>query len=248
MSDRGIPPGMEELRQLLDEDVCVPDISTIEPAAFESMLAGAKRAVQVEPGPRERLAALSSPLRLALGLTGALGVAGVGLGAFGLRGDLRALSGLRMGIMVAGLLGASGVAAALALRGPQRPPLRPGLRVLVGLLLALPLVSAAIPGAWEGMLVPPELRLSAVLKCLGIGIPVSVLASGVVLVFTRWIRVPRPRLVLAGLSGGLVGFAAQQLHCPAADPAHLLLSHASLGLLAAAALLGLARFVSAERQ
>ncbi len=54
MSDRGIPPGMEELRQLLDEDVCAPDISTLDPAAFESMLAGAQQVVQVEPGPLQK--------------------------------------------------------------------------------------------------------------------------------------------------------------------------------------------------
>jgi len=191
------------------------------------------------PTRRERLVALPGAARLALGLAGGLAAGGIVLLITGLRGDLGALSMPRLAGSLAALLVAALASLGLALRGSHRPPLGLGARALAGALLLLPLLSAAIPGFWEGSPTPPEKVWLWMLECMTLGLPAAALAAAAPLALSRWDQPPRLRVWLACAAGGLGAFAMQQIRCPANDPLHLLVTHAGLGAAVAAVFVGL---------
>ena len=237
MGSNGIQPDMDELRQLLDEDVDAPSAGTLPPMAFEEMFAQLSEDLEIEePTLRGRVRSMPTRARLGLGAAAGLFFGGASLAALGLRGDFASLELPRLAAGSLIVLAVGGVAAALALRGAHKAPLGPAGRVAAVIALAIPFVSVVIPGFWEGMTVPREMAVMAILKCVALGSPIAVISGAVVLFMTRWTQTPRLRLALAGVAGGCVGFVAQQLRCPGADPMHMLLGHAGLLIVGAFAL------------
>lgn len=80
-------------------------------------------------------------------------------------------------------------------------------------------------------------------SCFRSGVVIALLAF----LLLRWldraspVAASRRQLVLALAAAGLVGNLALLLHCSVADPAHILLGHASLGIAMAACALGIRR-------
>ncbi len=165
---------MENARELLGDDL---KATTLDPEALEVLMSEvAGQATDREPSALERLRALPSPARLLLGLNGALLLGLVAVLGMGLRADIDRLQLARL-VGSLGLLAVSTLAAtAVALRGPERPPMTTAGRVAAGLVMALPFLTALIPGFWEG--VDSEGALSAIRGCLTFGVPFSLLASG----------------------------------------------------------------------
>ena len=237
MGSNGIHPDMDSLRQLLDEDVSAASAGTQSPMAFEAMFDELAAEVEAEePTLRGRVRTMPTPARLALGAATGLCIGGIVLAFVGLRGDLGSLNLPRLAASVGGVLAVGGVAAALALRGAHKAPLGPAGQIAAIIALAMPFISVVIPGFWEGMTVPREMAVIAILKCVALGSPIAVLTGTGVMLMTRWTRAPQTRLALAGVAGGCVGFAAQQLECPGADTMHMLLGHAGLLIVSAFAL------------
>jgi len=220
---------MDNLRQLLVEDVRAHQTGTFPPSSFAEMLAEVHDEVGSEADTLHgRLSTMPTPARLGIGGAFGLFVGGVAMAMMGLRGDIASLELPRLAMSLLGLLVVGAVAAALALRGPHKAPLGPAAKIAAAVALGLPVISSAIPGFWEGMTVPPEMAVSAILSCVAHGSPVAVLSGAAVLFFTRWSLTPQLRVAFAGIAGGCVGFAVQQLACPGADPMHMLLGHAGL--------------------
>jgi hypothetical protein len=200
------------------------------PDTIDDLFAGiVAQTLNRPPTRRERLRALPGAARAALGMAGGLAAGGIVILITGLRGDLDALAMPRLAGALAALLTGALVSLALALRGSHHPPLGKGARFLAGALLLLPLVSAAIPGAWEGSPTPRDKVALWLLECMALGLPAAALAAAAPLALSRWDEPPRLRVWLACAGGGLMAFAAQQMRCTANDPLHLLVTHAGLG-------------------
>ena len=121
----------------------------------------------------------------------------------------------------------------VAMRGPHQPELGRRAWMIAAALIVVPGLSPLVPGLWEGMPGSPPIALA----CLGMGFAAACLGAGALLLLSRWHGTSLSRVVLVGSSGGLMGFAAQALFCPAGGLAHQLIQHSSLALLAAIALL-----------
>ncbi len=190
----------------------------------------ASETVDRRPTLRDRLLELATPLRVGLVLLAVLGLAAIVLGLFGVRPALSGPELWRFLALQGGVLGASLVGVALALRPTWRRPLGP-LGWSVGLaLVALPLLLSVVPGLWPGMARP--VPAIADVMCGVAGLLVALPATAVVLLFERDRRTPAWRVLLAAGAAGLAAFAMGQAHCPAVHPAHLLISHAGHGVLA----------------
>jgi hypothetical protein len=217
-------------RLLLDDDsrppVEVPD------------LAGLRDAVRVdiarERGPLAYFRSLSTPVRLvAAGLLAAVVALPVLLVIPRVDFDLYPTS--RMAVAVVVLVASLLVAVAVVLRPLQRRPLHPA--VVWGALVAavvLPWVLALMPRAHA--LHPASLRgdgselVPLALRCLAFGI-----ATGLPLLIALWAldrgaHAALRRALVAAAAAGVAGNLAPQFHCPITSPAHLVLGHATVGL------------------
>jgi hypothetical protein len=118
------------------------------------------------------------------------------------------------------------------------PPSRRAVLVTFAAAFAAPFAFALLPAAGPAMAVGGSSgAVRASLGCFVIGA-----ATGALLVVSLWAldrgaHRSRDIVLLAAAGGGLVGNAALELHCPATSPGHLLLGHASIGLVLAAAYL-----------
>jgi hypothetical protein len=195
-----------------------------------------ERAVGAESGPRAWLRSRATSTRVALGLAAIVGV--VLLGIRRLRPDWSSLPLSALVIWVAAFVGVALGLILLALRDLGRSPAGAGRRrgwlvAAVGLPLAYALSAASMfGGAGDG---PNPAWLGQALGCFVYG---AALSSPLVLVL--WLvdrgAGPRTRVLAAAGATGLAANAALLLHCPANDPGHLMLGHATIG--AALALVG----------
>jgi hypothetical protein len=161
------------------------------------------------------------------------------VGVLAPRPDLTAYPPGRMLTVFAGLGALLLVSVRLSLRPLHRPP-PPAPAVLS--VLALSVAAAAgfslLPAAH--VLLPhtspaPELGLwQHVRPCLAFGFALGLPLFAALRFFDRGVRLGAwPAAAALGLLGNL----ALQLHCPITEPSHLLLGHATVGLLAAVLLL-----------
>ena len=223
----GIHDPMTPLDELLADDLRAPAVTE----DLEAMLARLVEDTAQPPTGLDRLRELPGWARVGAGLVLGAVVAGSIVAATGFRGDLEAIDGLRLGLSVAALLGGATIATTLSLRGLHQPELgwKGGLAAL--LLLALPAVSALVPGTWQGVDIEAPIT-----GCMALGGIASAIMAGLVVLLSRWRAPALSSLALAGSSGGLIAFATQQLHCPAVGGQHLLVGHAGVGVLTAGAL------------
>ncbi|MCB9681545.1 MAG: hypothetical protein H6733_08760 [Alphaproteobacteria bacterium] len=212
------------------------DVRDAPDALPDDVLAGlfaqiAGQTVDRAPGWRDRLRALPSARRQALALAGAWVATTVYVVVVGLRADLRgatlAWQAALAGVLL--LLGSLGVL--VALRGLHRRPLHDALARSLA-LVALPAVAVVFP--WPGA--EGAVPVSVHVAC-GIGsLMVATMTSLAVLVFDRDDRPPPWRVLAAAGLGGVFGFVALGLHCPAVHPLHLVLGHGLAGVMVGAVL------------
>lgn len=201
----------------------------------------ADQTVDADPTLRDRARELPTPARA----TVAVGAAVMACLAFvtlqGWRSDLGSIDVARFAVtsVVLVLIGAS--ASAVTLRGLHRGPMKAA-PYLVVTLLGLPALVSMIPGAFEG--VPDAVPAIAHVTC-GAGSLVAAMISALALLFFD--REDRPTLLRIGsaaAAGGVFGFVAQLSHCHMVHPMHLLIGHASAGVLVGALLVVVERFRS----
>lgn len=216
-----LPPERRDTLPPLDDDAL--------DALFDAVAA---RTVDRAPTWRDRLRELPTPARTTTAAGAALLACAALLGAEGLRGDLDGAWPLAIGSLV--LVGTGIGAVAVALRSHGAPPLS-SLRAVVTAAIALPLLAALVPSIWAGDPAPVASAWMHVACGLG-GLVAAVASAGLVLVFDRDDRPHTASLVLAAAAGGAFGFVVQTAHCAMTHPLHLLLGHASAGVIVGAVL------------
>lgn len=211
---------------------------------LEAMLQQA-RALTVERRPtlRDRLRELPSSARVVLVLTTVLGTSSVLAGASP-RDDLAALWRLDLVVWGSVLLLVTVGSVLAVLRGMHRRPLGPIEVVLAALGLGLPVLLSLLPGLLPGVALPDGEAMAMHRACFaGSGLiagPTAALALSLV----RDDKPPLARVFAAAGAGGAAAFLAQALHCPWSDMAHLLVSHASVGVAVAAVAVAVTRMMS----
>jgi len=208
----------------------------LDPRELESLFSRvAAETVDRRPRLRDRLRELSTPVRIAMAVVGALVMATVALVITGIRADLTGQAMLRYAVAMTAIAGLVGAAFAASLRGAHQKPMRWWTWALVVLSLLIPLALAVTPWLWDGAYGPPKPGHHAhpFGLCGIMGLVTGALTAAVAWAFQReqW-SVPL-RLLAAFAGGGLTAFAMLQLHCPSGDATHLLLGHASAGLVLA---------------
>ncbi|MCB9733486.1 MAG: hypothetical protein H6745_12850 [Deltaproteobacteria bacterium] len=197
------------------------------------------------PNVRDKVRELRSRSRVALAATGALVVGVVMLLLTGLHAELGGSQVVvRYAVAMTGIAAVVALMVALSLRGLHRRPLGPWVWVVVGAALLLPVVLAVTPWVWDTGHPAPYVGVGV--PCLALGLVTGGLTGAVVWLFQRGAPRAPWRLLTAAAAGGLTAFAMLQLHCPARDATHLLVGHASVGLLLAA-VVGLVVWLRARR-
>lgn len=221
-----------ELSRAPEDDLAPGDLADL----FSRVAA---ETVDRPPTLRDRLRELSTPLRIVMAVAGALVMVTVALLITGIRADLTGQAMLRYAVAMTAIAGLVGAAFAASLRGAHQKPLRWWTWALVVAALLVPLALAVMPWLWEGDgAIRPSGHAHPFGMCGVMGLMTGALTAAVAWAFQRerW-SVPS-RLVAAVAGGGLTAFAMLQLHCPSGDATHLLIGHASAGLMLAAVAVG----------
>lgn len=228
------PPRPKDLPELEQDREALREAELPAPmldAMYEEL---ARRTLDAQPGWRERLQALATPVRALLGLLGVVAMGATLLALQGPREDLDMSGWMRLGPALLGMGGLAVVAVLVSLRGlHRRPPGAVG-ALLAGLLLCTPLIGALIPGLWEGLTLPAEHAMGVHRACFSGATITAALCTTVLLLLQRYDSPPLARIMSSAGAGGLIGFVVQQAHCPYSDPLHLLLAHGLAGLVVAA--------------
>lgn len=149
-------------------------------------------------------------------------------------------------------VGALSVLAAILLRVGLRPAHVPAppdrsLLMIIAASLLLPVATALLPvGAHAFDHYVQYTKTQATVGCFVIGAFTGVLVVLVLRALDRTAHDSRPASVLAAVTGGVAGNLALEFHCPVTAPAHLLLGHATVGLMLVLAY-GLMRKPALER-
>lgn len=200
-----------------------PDLP-VTPPDLDATLDEVLQEIDRPPNAWARLRALPTPARVALGVGIAAAFAGGVVAVLGMRTDLPDPMPTRFAAGVGMLALGAVVSAGLSIRGIHRPPLG-----RIGLAVAGALAGVALVTPWLGVW-PGEANHGAGLGCLAVGTLAAGLAGGALVGLARARAQPLEQRVLAGVSGGLVGFAMNEAWCSAGDAPHLLLGHASLAV------------------
>ncbi len=226
-------PGCSEL--LADDGQLGQALAATElPAVDASALLGeVLGSIDKERGPAAWLRSQSTLVRMAIPLAAVLLVLLYVL-LFKMRPDEASWLPGPFGVEVALYALLIGSAVTLELRPLERRPLPVWLRpALVALALVVPVLLAWAPQANHAPLAyapPGKSFLHMAFGCFAFGtvlaLPALVLLWMVDRVGHRSFRLA----LLAAAIGGLVGNLALQIHCPVTDPDHLLLGHATIGL------------------
>ena len=214
---------------------------------WNAQLARLQKSVAQERGARAWLRSRPTPIRLVL----AAGTAALLLMlvvAFSRRADLGVYPLLRLSATLAIYTLLAGMLLRSALVRLQQPwPVAASRWPLLALAVALPFVAASLPVAHA--LHPASLEGAGAdftrraVACFTYG---GVVALPVVLLT---IGLARTRIVgdvlapVVGVSAALVGMAALELHCPITHPVHLLVGHATVGLVWFSVWFGLSRLL-----
>jgi hypothetical protein len=154
---------------------------------------------------------------------------------------------------VAVVLGALAVLAAVLLRVGLRPAQTPApgdrsLFAAIGAGLGLPVAAAFLPPGAHGFdHYVQYTRTQAAIGCFVIGAITGALVVFLLRALDRTAHDSRPASVLAAVTGGIAGNLALELHCPVTSAAHLLVGHATVGMVLVL-LYGLARRPAHERE
>jgi len=186
-----------------------------------------------KPSVLDHLREMSTPMRVLVATFAMIGAAGIGV-MMGIRPDIASGDAVRFAVIIASLMGMVAVVCAVSLRGYDKKPLGPLAWGIIGVSLGLPAVLALFPELWTtgAALTSPPAQ-----NCLAFGTVNGAMSAGIVWLFQRG-RPTSWRLGAAAAAGGLTAFAALQMHCPSQDVGHMLIGHAAVGfVLAAAALL-----------
>jgi len=132
-----------ELSRVPEDDLAPGDLADL----FSRVAA---ETVDRPPTLRDRLRELSTPVRIALAVGGALIMVTVALLIVGIRTDLTGQAMARYAVAMAAIAGLMGAAFAASLRGAHQRPLRWWTWVLVVTALLVPLALAVMPWLWEG--------------------------------------------------------------------------------------------------
>ncbi|MBX2799440.1 MAG: hypothetical protein KTR31_17325 [Myxococcales bacterium] len=185
-----------------------------------------------QPGWRDPLVSLSTPVRQLLAVLGLVLTGVVLVAAQGVREDLDATGWQLFAVSAGALVVAAILGARTTLRAWSRAPVRGW--TLVPLVWAFMMLWAAV-APWPGM---PNVPFEMHLYCFG-------MTSMVVLASLLWMglleRSPQPvvwRMGLAGAVGGLAAFAAQGVFCPGIDWVHLVVGHGGAGIVWALVAMG----------
>ncbi|PKN53844.1 MAG: hypothetical protein CVU56_29705 [Deltaproteobacteria bacterium HGW-Deltaproteobacteria-14] len=221
-----------ELSRVPEDDLAPGDLADL----FSRVAA---ETVDRPPTLRDRLRELSTPVRIALAVGGALIMVTVALLIVGIRTDLTGQAMARYAVAMAAIAGLMGAAFAASLRGAHQRPLRWWTWVLVVTALLVPLALAVMPWLWEGDgVIRPSGHAHPFGMCGVMGLVTGALTAAVAWAFQRESWSVTSRLVAAVAGGGLTAFAMLQLHCPSGDATHLLIGHSSAGLMLAAVAVG----------
>lgn len=186
--------------------------------------------VSAKPTLRRRLSEMPTPRRVGLVVGATLAVATIMLLALGgARGDL--ISGglvLRYALAMVGLAVLAGAVFAVALRGAHEPRLGPRAWIVVALGVLVPLVLSLVPSVWQPAAGTTE---PVIYGCPLIGGVLGIFAAVLAYFFQRSTTPTAVRVVASAAGGGVIAFAMLQLHCPADDVEHLVLGHASVGII-----------------
>lgn len=200
------------------------------PVELSTLLGQVEESIQSERGVRGRLRSLSTPWRIACALVAVGVVAGFVL-VFKPRSDLSAYPIDRLALTVAFYALLIGGAFALELRPLQRRALPGWVRpVLAAVALLVPVVFALVPSPPA----PPmhmtgsfaHVTFGCFMFGTGLAIPVLVL----LFLLDRRAHGTWGVVLLGAAAGGLVANLGLLLHCPARNVAHILLGHASIGV------------------
>lgn len=205
----------------LDEDRASYSDGALPPADLDALFAAvAAETVDRPPTVRDRLRELASPARLSLAAVLGGTLATVFEAGWGM--------GMSPGLPDVLTLGTAAVLAVVAARHAQRGLHRPSSTTDMPAAGALVLAPLALAAMYVGA--PQGLPLWVHLGCFGPGLVLSMVVSGLVLLFHRDERPEAWRLVAAAAAGGLTGFVVQELHCPATDPVHVIAAHTTVGM------------------
>lgn len=237
--------GVPEVDALLAEDR--EAITLLPKPAFDDLFDEIEaETVGKRPGLRDRLRELGTPVRIVLVLLVMAGGSASFLGLVGARGDLSSAEGLWLGALQVLLLVGSVSAVAMSLR----PLSRPGLGVLAwvgaGAALLAPVLLSLVPGLWPGY--THAAPMIGHFICGVGGMIVAAPVAVAVLVLDRGDRPSPWRVLLAAGSAGLLAYGVGHWHCPMVHPTHLILAHASHGVLIGGAVLLLTRFWPKRRR
>ncbi len=201
--------------------------------------------VDAEPSPTQRLAELPTVTRILFGFGGGLVLSAVVVGVIGLRVQSIDADSGRMLLTLLGMALFGGLALASSLRGLHQRSLGSFAWLVAGVALLLPLLMALLPGWWPGVAVPDMMPWQS--ECFWFGAGVAAATAGGAVMLQRTAEPPLWRVLSAAGAGGIVGFIAQQLFCPASGTWHLVTAHGLLGMLVAVLLVGVLKLRAALR-
>jgi hypothetical protein len=205
-----------------------PEVADTELDALFRTLAA--QTLDEPQGLHTTLRELPTPRRRALAVLGMAVVFVVVVFAHGTRADLSGEALLRFLLSIGALVAVSVGAASITLRSAHERPLPSWSGGLGVAALLLPALVSLLPGWWPGFEVG-ALPMAVHLGCGAAGLAAAVGAAGAILVFDRDDLSTRARIVSAAAAGGLIGYTTQAVSCPVINLDHLVLSHASQGVL-----------------
>ncbi len=226
-------PGCAEL--LVDDGQLGQALATSQPPELDAsaLLGGVLGSIEKERGMRAWLRSRSMLVRVGLPLAAVLLVLTYVL-LFKRRPDVGSWLPVDFGVAVALYALLIGAAVVLELRPLELRPLPAWLRpVLVTLALALPVLFVWLPQAHHAPLAyaPPGKSFGQLaFGCFAFGTALALPALALLWAADRVGHRSFRLALLAAAIGGLIGNLVLQFHCPITDPAHLLVGHATIGL------------------
>lgn len=234
-------------RDALREELGTPQAAPgLDPRELDALFARvAADTVDRAPNVRDHVRELRSRARVPLAVGAALVVGLVTLLVVGLRVELGgAQVVIRYAVAMLGIAAIVALMFSLSLRGLYRRPLGGWGWVAITAALLAPVALAVMPWLWDTGQAAPHVGIGV--PCLTLGLVTAALVGAAIWLFQRGPARAPWRLVAAAAGGGLTAFAMLQLHCPTHDVTHLLIGHASVGLVLAA-LVGVASWLRRRR-
>ncbi len=225
-------PGCSEL--LADNGQLGHTLAANQPPALDAsaLLGGVLGSIEKERGFGAWLRSRGMFVRVVLPLA-AVALATVFVIFFKLRPDVATWSAVPFAGVVALYCLLIGAAVALELRPLERRPLPAWLRpALIALALAVPFLLVWIPQAHHVHAYAPPGKTFGQLAfgCFAFGTVLALPALALLWAADRVGHRSFRLALLAAAIGGLIGNLVLQFHCPVQDPAHLLVGHATIGL------------------